>query len=178
MCPNYTLPAVVRTLTGVNVDRHIRKQAIVPAKSAKFQALTDEALLLTSPIVYGFSLSDKTWSMDCYFISYSFSSNCLMCILVEFDVDHISSFTWNDEAFANLVLPRDQKSIIKSLVEAHGTGLSGFDDFVEGKGKGLIINLFGNPGVGKSLTAEATSERSYIFLFCCAPDLIVPYLII
>jgi hypothetical protein len=80
----------------------------------------------------------------------------------------VNTFTWNDEPFKNLVLARDQKSLIQSLVEAHisssnngGKGGSGgvFDDFVEGKGRGLVINLFGNPGVGKSLTAEATSER-------------------
>lgn len=76
-------------------------------------------------------------------------------------------FTWNDGAFENLVLPRDQKSLIRSLVEAHGAGLASFDDFVEGKGKGLVINLFGNPGVGKSLTAEATSERERILLDLC-----------
>ena len=88
-------------------------------------------------------------------------------IAVEFNVEHVNTFTWNDEPFENLVLARDQKSLIQSLVEAHiassnqaGKGGSGvFDDFVEGKGRGLVINLFGNPGVGKSLTAEATSER-------------------
>ncbi|EPQ59805.1 P-loop containing nucleoside triphosphate hydrolase protein, partial [Gloeophyllum trabeum ATCC 11539] len=31
-------------------------------------------------------------------------------------------------------------------------------DFVPGKGQGLIFNLHGPPGVGKTLTAEATSE--------------------
>ena len=33
-----------------------------------------------------------------------------------------------------------------------------FDDFIRGKGQGLVINLFGPPGVGKTLSAEATSE--------------------
>ncbi|EPQ59804.1 P-loop containing nucleoside triphosphate hydrolase protein, partial [Gloeophyllum trabeum ATCC 11539] len=31
-------------------------------------------------------------------------------------------------------------------------------DFVQGKGLGLVVNLHGPPGVGKTLTAEATSE--------------------
>ena len=64
---------------------------------------------------------------------------------------------WNDEAFENLVLPDDRKDLLKSLVESHNE--SGFDDFVEGKGHGLVINLFGPPGVGKTLSAEATSEH-------------------
>lgn len=75
-------------------------------------------------------------------------------------MEDVQSFTWNDEPFTNLVLARDQKSLILSLVEAHSQAISeGFDDFVHGKGQGLVINLFGNPGIGKSLTAEATSER-------------------
>ena len=47
--------------------------------------------------------------------------------------------------------------LLQSLVEAHNAD-SGFDDFIEGKGHGLVINLFGPPGVGKTLSAEATSE--------------------
>ncbi|KAF9003181.1 hypothetical protein BDZ89DRAFT_1240645, partial [Hymenopellis radicata] len=35
----------------------------------------------------------------------------------------------------------------------------GFDDFIKGKGHGLDINLFGPPGVGKTFSAEATSEH-------------------
>ncbi|THH09758.1 hypothetical protein EW145_g1774 [Phellinidium pouzarii] len=53
----------------------------------------------------------------------------------------------------------DHKTLVRSLVEAHSKNLSGFDDFVKGKGRGLVINLFGKPGVGKSMTAEATSEH-------------------
>ena len=48
--------------------------------------------------------------------------------------------------------------MLQSLVEAHNNDL-GFDDFVQGKGHGLVINLFGPPGVGKTLSAEATSEH-------------------
>lgn len=77
---------------------------------------------------------------------------------MEFNVQLVEDFQWNDEPFDNLVLPSNQKELVKSLVEAHIKDESGFDDFVKGKGRGLIINLFGNPGVGKSLTAEATSE--------------------
>lgn len=92
----------------------------------------------------------------------------LIPYVVEFSVDGVQTFTWNDEPFTNLVLPRDQKSLILSLVEAHTQGISqGFDDFVRGKGQGLVVNLFGNPGVGKSLTAEATSERE--FSMTCIP---------
>ncbi|KLO17805.1 P-loop containing nucleoside triphosphate hydrolase protein [Schizopora paradoxa] len=151
--PNYQFPIVTKTLSGEDVDRHIRVRhadnnfnsshatdAEDDVQHPAWQNISDEDQLLASPLVYGFSLADKLW--------------------LELMVDEVQPFTWNDEPFTNLVLARDQKTLILSLVEAHTHGLSqGFDDFVKGKGQGLVINLFGNPGVGKSLTAEATSEH-------------------
>jgi len=100
--------------------------------------LSDDDLLLTSTVVYGFSLSDKLW--------------------LEFSVGGVAEIDWDEDAFANLVLPSDRKDLLKSLVEAHHQEL-GFDDFIKGKGHGLVINLFGPPGVGKTFSAEATSEH-------------------
>ncbi|KAF9527921.1 P-loop containing nucleoside triphosphate hydrolase protein [Crepidotus variabilis] len=100
--------------------------------------LNDNDLLLTPTIVFGFSLVDKVW--------------------LEFNVEKIEPVVWNTEAFANLVLPQDRKDLLQSLVEAHHKEL-GFDDFIKGKGHGLVVNLFGPPGVGKTFSAEATSEH-------------------
>ncbi|KAK1232480.1 hypothetical protein PQX77_004382 [Marasmius sp. AFHP31] len=100
--------------------------------------LTEEELMLTPPMVYGFSLADKLW--------------------LEFDVEKIRPVQWNQEAFENLVLPDDRKDLLQALVEAHHREL-GFDDFIKGKGHGLVVNLFGPPGVGKTFSAEATSEH-------------------
>ncbi|KAJ6563432.1 P-loop containing nucleoside triphosphate hydrolase protein [Mycena vulgaris] len=100
--------------------------------------ISAEDLLLTPTVVYGFSLSDKIW--------------------LEFDVTKVSAVAWNDDAFENLVLPADHKTLLRSLVEAHHAE-AGFDDFVKGKGAGLVVNLFGPPGVGKTFSAEATSEH-------------------
>lgn len=77
---------------------------------------------------------------------------------VELNIEHVQPVQWNDEAFANLVLPAGRKTLLQSLIEAHNSDL-GFDDFVLGKGHGLVINLYGPPGVGKTLSAEATSEH-------------------
>ena len=77
---------------------------------------------------------------------------------MEFNVELVSEIGWNDESFAGLVLAADRKNLLRSLVDAHNADV-GIDDFVQGKGQGLIINLFGPPGVGKTLSAEATSER-------------------
>lgn len=70
----------------------------------------------------------------------------------------ITPVEWNQAAFANLVLPPGRKDLLKSLVEAHHKQLN-FDDFIKGKGHGLVVNMYGPPGVGKTFSAEATSEH-------------------
>ena len=172
--PNYMFPMVNKTLLGEEVDRHIRprygsavtikKGSEVHENEVPWKRFSDENLLLTSPLVYGFSLSDKLWRKYPYGRSYKMRRTKWLFLIVEFCVDDVTTFEWSDEPFTNLVLAKDQKALILSLVEAHTQGIAhGFDDFVKGKGQGLIVNLFGNPGVGKSLTAEATSERESHF---------------
>jgi hypothetical protein len=82
--------------------------------------LADDDYVLATPIVYGFALGDKQW--------------------VEFNIDNVQDIVWNDTAFGNLVLPSEKKSLIQALVEAHSQkGRAGFDDFIVGKGQGLVI---------------------------------------
>lgn len=57
------------------------------------------------------------------------------------------------------------KEIIFRLIKAHGSQISDFDDFVKGKGKGLIGLLHGPPGSGKTLTAEAIAETAHMPLY-------------
>ena len=57
---------------------------------------------------------------------------------------------WNKEAYENLVITPEQKAVLTTLVEAQGSlPAAKVDDFVKGKGLGLVINLYGNPGTGK-----------------------------
>jgi len=150
--PNYSFPMPKPEVTNITSDgwgdspvvdpmyAHIPLQVQGENKTQREKPeLTPEELLIASPVLMGFSLSDKLW--------------------LELNVEKVLPIEWNEEAFTNLVLPTDRKMLLQSLVEAHNAELSGFDDFIKGKGRGLVVNLFGPPGVGKTLSAEATSEH-------------------
>lgn len=60
--PNYPrFPQVTKTLSGQDIDRHALRDGAIAEESLESRELTEEELTLTSPIVYGFSLSDKYW---------------------------------------------------------------------------------------------------------------------
>jgi hypothetical protein len=107
--------------------------------SGRRRTFTDEELLLTSPVVYGFAFNEKLW--------------------LDFTITGVRDIDYNDAAFDSLVLPTNQKSIVRALVESHKFhAAKTIDDVVQGKGKGLVAVLHGPPGTGKTLTAEGISE--------------------
>ncbi|EGP83924.1 uncharacterized protein MYCGRDRAFT_87870 [Zymoseptoria tritici IPO323] len=114
--------------------------------SSQRRTYTDEELLLTSPVVLGFSFNEKLW--------------------VEFTISGLKDITYNDQAFDSLVLPGDQKSTVRALVESHKYhAAQTIDDVVQGKGRGLVFVLHGPPGTGKTLTAEGISELLRVPLY-------------
>jgi len=72
-----------------------------------------------------------------------------------------------DEAFADLQIEHKNKRLIDSLVKSHFEQRmderQGFEtpsqDFIRGKGRGIVILLDGEPGVGKTATAEAVAQK-------------------
>ena len=70
-----------------------------------------------------------------------------------FYINNLSTVSFNTQAFKNLVLPREIKEMVYSLVKVHATETLHFDDIIKGKGSGIIFLLHGPPGVGKTLTA-------------------------
>ncbi|EKG14050.1 ATPase AAA+ type core [Macrophomina phaseolina MS6] len=107
--------------------------------TAMKQEFSEEELLIASPVVLGFAFSEKRW--------------------MEFSLSGICDIEWNEGAFESLVLPENQKSIVKALVSSHKFhAAETIDDVVQGKGKGLVFVLHGPPGVGKTLTAEGIAD--------------------
>ena len=89
----------------------------------------------------GFSMSSKQWG--------------------EFFVAQTSPVDYKANAFDALVLEEEKKATILAAV----SNSTGFSDIVEGKGGGCVFLLHGPPGVGKTLTAEATAEYLHMPLY-------------
>ncbi|PNP50335.1 hypothetical protein THARTR1_09043 [Trichoderma harzianum] len=71
-----------------------------------------------------------------------------------------------DRAFDSLQISTEHKTLIQSLVYSHfkkrvneGSVEIATQDLIRGKGKGIVILLFGVPGVGKTATAEAVAQK-------------------
>jgi len=105
------------------------------------EELTDTDFLICTPVLLGFCFTTKAWGV--------------------FAIDRITDVQWSEEPFSSLVLGHKQKTLISSLVREHTSQSTGFDDVVAGKGKGLVGLLCGNPGCGKTLTAEAVAETTH-----------------
>lgn len=95
----------------------------------------EDQLWRAMPHLFGFSFAAKQWGLV--------------------DVADMHPIEWNSEAFDRLVLPEEDKKLVRALVEYHGES---FGDIIDGKGGGSIFLLHGEPGQGKTLTAEAVAE--------------------
>ncbi|KAG6829012.1 hypothetical protein H0H87_012876, partial [Tephrocybe sp. NHM501043] len=100
--------------------------------------LTDLELSICSPVFLGFCFGTKKWG--------------------GFAWENLRDVQWSDTAFDSLVLEQEKKLVIRSLIQRHSNQNNTFDDVISGKGKGLVGLLSGNPGCGKTLTAEAVAE--------------------
>lgn len=119
------------------LDLQQEKKQLIP--------LTDDQLLLCSPMVRGYGLKPKRWQQ--YF------------------VEQIADIQFNDQAFESLVLPKGHKSLILAFAQSQVKNKNAFDDVIQGKGKGIIMLLSGGPGIGKTLTAESVAEAMRVPLY-------------
>jgi len=109
------------------------------------EELTEEQLMLCGPEVRGFDLKNKKWFM--------------------LQVAGIEDIAWDEEAFESLVLPNEEKDLLLAFSESKINKEVNFDDFITGKGKGIIMLLSGPPGTGKTLTAESIAETNRVPLY-------------
>jgi len=113
--------------------------------AAKHRPLTAMELLLAVPYVRGYSIKTKKW--------------------LWFYVDQVEDIKFAENAFSSLVLPTEQKSLIRAFVESQVKFKEDFDDIIAGKGRGMIMLLAGPPGVGKTLTSESVAEDMRVPLY-------------
>ncbi|EFX04252.1 aaa family ATPase [Grosmannia clavigera kw1407] len=106
-------------------------------KAKKETALSDDQYMMLPPRVLGYSLEQKRW--------------------VHLDIDRLKQLAKADSKNFDekLMLHDDNKKLIKNSVKAHGS--QNVVDYTPNKGKGLILLLWGVPGVGKTLTAESVA---------------------
>ncbi|KAL2361270.1 hypothetical protein RJZ56_005846 [Blastomyces dermatitidis] len=155
MNPNYYRPRVeasssMRSDTDGNIwfnlDKLENKQRMKEKEKFKSTdtnnpSMTDDDYLICCPSVPGFSFKNNAF--------------------YEFAVDDIHNIKWSPSLFKSLTIPDDKKHTLMTLTKTRLriVPFLSFDDFVKGKGQGLNVLLFGPPGVGKTLTAEAMSEH-------------------
>ncbi|KAM3516948.1 hypothetical protein NHJ13051_009430 [Beauveria bassiana] len=107
--------------------------------------LDDDHVLLTSPIVRGYTLKNKRW--------------------MQFFIDSVEEIEFHEGAFDSLVLSEELKKMILVLSHSQVKHKDSFDDVVKGKGRGIIMLLSGGPGIGKTLTAEVVAEQMRVPLY-------------
>ncbi|EPS93109.1 hypothetical protein FOMPIDRAFT_1056277 [Fomitopsis schrenkii] len=96
--PNYSrFPYTTKSLDGKEIDKHARRNGVlVEGQSVSGpRPLINEELLLTTPVGYGFSLTEKHWSTLRPLL---FAQRVHLTSALEFVVEHVAPFGWNDEA--------------------------------------------------------------------------------
>ncbi len=74
------------------------------------------------------------------------------------DVDDVQTYEFDTHAMSKLHLPKEMLGVLSRVFMTPVEGL--FGDVIKGKHGGVVILAAGNPGVGKTLTAEVYAEQT------------------
>ena len=74
------------------------------------------------------------------------------------DVDDVEIYEFDTDAISRLHIPGEMHNVIRRVFETPVEDL--FGDLLNGKHGGIVVLASGNPGVGKTLTAEIYAESS------------------
>jgi len=97
-----------------NIIQAEKFEPLLDKDSKAKEKFTEEELLIASPTALGFSFGEKLW--------------------LEFAVSGITDIQWNDGAFDSLIIPDDQKEVVRALVESHAHQQSkNIDDVIQGQ---------------------------------------------
>lgn len=95
-CPVYVAVEVDENGDPIRTQR---VESLAESADLRKRKFSEEELLLTSPVVLGFAFSEKLW--------------------LEFSLSGVKDIEYNESAFDSLVLPENQKEIVRALVESH-----------------------------------------------------------
>ena len=86
---------------------------------------------------------------------------------LQIHVNYLTPYVYDATIADKLIIPKEQKDLVKLLINHSGAV---FNDIVKGKAGGAVVLLTGQPGVGKTLTAEvyAESERRALYSIQCS----------
>jgi len=109
----------------------------VPHERSRLKGVRDEELYLCAPTVLGYSFGNKLWG--------------------RFTADKFEDIDWGEPLLDHLVLSEPKKQLLQSLISADQS-VDLVSDVIPSKAGGFVVILYGKPGTGKTLTAEAAAE--------------------
>jgi hypothetical protein len=101
--------------------------------------LQAEDLLTTTATIAAYSLTFKAWGLVM--------------------IDSVRPILWQQGIYDMLQMDKTQKEVVSGIIESHRASSVAFDDFIPGKGRGLVFLLHGPPGCGKTMTAGKSLSK-------------------
>jgi hypothetical protein len=96
----------------------------------------------------------QAWSRLPFIRVFSLDLKCY----VYADVDDVAAYEFDADAMKRLHLPAEMLDVLSRVFHTPVEGL--FGDLIHGKHGGVVVLAAGNPGVGKTLTAEVYAEET------------------